>query len=79
VKRNVGDLDAYLRLTVGLTAFGYGIIRSSRLSVLFGSMKIAEGLIRWCPTSALLGISTVGEERTIKEMKCGCEETFEET
>jgi len=58
LKKNVGDLDAYLRLTLGLTLLGYGIMRKSSLPIILGSMKITEGIFRWCPMSELMEIST---------------------
>ena len=58
MKRNVGDLDAYLRLTLGLTLLGYGIIKKAKLPIILGSMKITEGILRWCPMSELMDIST---------------------
>lgn len=58
MKKNVGDFDSYCRIVGGLTLFGFGIIKRSRPFILLGSMKVAEGITRWCPVLALLGLST---------------------
>ena len=58
MKKNVGDLDAYIRLTGGLTLFGIGIARKSTPAIAFGAMKVAEGITRFCPLFYLLGLST---------------------
>ena len=73
MKKNVGDLDAYMRLTAGFTLFGYGIMRKSKWSIFAGSMKIAEGITRWCPMLALSGQSTISEKKEVEESL----ETFE--
>jgi len=58
MKKNVGNLDAYMRITGGLTLFGYGILRNSKSSIMLGSMKVAEGITRFCPMLYLMGAST---------------------
>lgn len=58
MEKNVGDFDAFLRLTAGLTLFGYGIMKKSKLSIFLGSMKIAEGITRWCPMFEITDAST---------------------
>ncbi|MEW6725219.1 MAG: DUF2892 domain-containing protein [Bacillota bacterium] len=66
MQRNVGTIDAYLRITMGLTMLGMGIIRGIRkndalsgLLVSAGAMKVAEGTTRYCPMLHALGRSTV--------------------
>lgn len=58
MKKNVGDFDAYCRLVGGLTLFGFGVIKKSKPFIFLGSMKIAEGVTRWCPMLSILGMST---------------------
>lgn len=58
MKKNIGTLDAYLRITMGLTMLGTGIIKKSPLKVGFGSGKVAEGITRFCPVMHLMGINT---------------------
>jgi len=72
MKKNVGVLDSYLRLTVGFFLLGHGIRKSSCISMLLGSMKIAEGITRWCPMLHLLNLSTIektGNDTEIEDTK----------
>ncbi|MEW9670345.1 DUF2892 domain-containing protein [Ammoniphilus sp. 3BR4] len=74
MKKNVGTIDAMIRLSLGFFALGWGISRMSRKSrgfmpflvTLLGSQKIAEGITRFCPMLAYWGWSTrdgLGQER----------------
>ena len=47
--KNVGELDAYCRIAGGLTLLGIGIMSSSKMISFLGSMKVAEGVTRFCP------------------------------
>ncbi len=58
MKKNIGTLDAYLRITCGLTMLGIGIIKSSKAMCMLGSMKVAEGVTKFCPMLHLLGLDT---------------------
>lgn len=49
MKVNVGMLDAYLRLTAGFAMLGIGARHKCTIVTLLGSMKIAEGITRFCP------------------------------
>lgn len=69
LKKNVGNLDAYLRLVTGFSMFGYGIMKRSKLSIILGSIKIAEGITGWCPILAIMGISTISENAQAKKYK----------
>lgn len=68
-KKNVGDIDATLRLSGGFTLLGTGIIKKSTLMIVAGSMMIAEGITRFCPILYLLGLSTYDESVNIKISK----------
>ncbi len=67
MKKNVGTLDAVLRISWGLFGLGWGISRMVRfphksmplLVSFLSAMKVAEGVTRWCPLLDMLGISTV--------------------
>lgn len=63
MKKNVGLLDSYLRLTGGAFLLGYGVLKKSPTVIAFGSCKIAEGVTRWCPMLHVLGISTGSENK----------------
>lgn len=58
MKKNVGDIDAFLRITAGLSMLGIGIRKHSDSFIFLGSMKVAEGITRFCPVLYALGIST---------------------
>ena len=68
MKRNVGLLDAYIRLTFGLFLLGLGIARLvrrpnrafPRFLLLAGAMRIAEGITRFCPLFLALGVDSRG-------------------
>lgn len=58
MKKNIGDVDAYIRLAGGLTLLGVGIAKKSTPVIALGAMKITEGITRFCPVLYLLGLST---------------------
>lgn len=58
MKKNVGQLDRYLRLSGGSFLLGYGVLKKSPAMIALGSCKIAEGVTRWCPMLHLFGMST---------------------
>jgi len=59
VSKNVGRVDGFLRITLGLSLLGFGITRRSDLMTLYGATKTAEGLTRFCPLYHVLGITTI--------------------
>lgn len=58
MKKNVGDLDSYLRITAGLSMLGMGIKRECNSLIILGSMAVAEGITRYCPLLSLMDMST---------------------
>ncbi|MBS4536583.1 DUF2892 domain-containing protein [Clostridium sp. D2Q-14] len=66
MKKNVGNLDAYIRITAGLTLFGCGILKNSKSSMFLGSMKVAEGITRFCPMLYIMGMSTDNNKMKFK-------------
>ncbi|MFZ7121323.1 MAG: YgaP family membrane protein [Eubacteriaceae bacterium] len=72
MKKNMGIIDAYARLTCGLTMFGIGICRKSKCMITLGAMKTAEGITCFCPIYYLMGMSTRKRDNIIgllKELK----------
>lgn len=65
MQKNVGNLDAYMRITGGLFMIGTGIMRSSKTMIGLGAMKVAEGITRFCPMLYLLNLSTVDLDEKI--------------
>lgn len=61
IKPNIGLLNALIRITIGLTILAWStskmVKRPWRDSYLFaalcGAMKVAEGIVRYCPVTAL--------------------------
>nr|WP_234447768.1 DUF2892 domain-containing protein [Viridibacillus soli] len=59
---NLSTKNAFMRLTcgVGMTAFGIGRISRNpnctrgRMMIIFGAMKTAEGILKYCPTKAMM-------------------------
>lgn len=66
IKKNVGTLDATIRITFGLAGLSIAIARMVRqpyrsgpfILALFSAMKVAEGFTRFCPMLAWLGLNT---------------------
>lgn len=69
MKKNVGDIDAYMRITTGLTMLGYGIVKESKKSMIIGSMKVAEGITRFCPMFYIMGLSSNNDSMTFEVIK----------
>ncbi|MGI6114320.1 MAG: YgaP family membrane protein [Mahellales bacterium] len=67
--KNVGDMDAYLRIAVGLYMVGSGILKASRAKIFLGSMKVAEGITRFCPMLYLMNLSTNNSESKLMKVK----------
>ncbi|SHF17492.1 Protein of unknown function [Seinonella peptonophila] len=66
MKKNVGRCDAMLRITLGLMGLAYCIARTNRrrrfpwTTAFLSAMKVAEGIMRYCPMLALFGKNTKG-------------------
>gem|GEM_PF-572793 len=62
MKPNVGRVDALMRVTIGLTGLAWGTARMikrpddgiSMMVTLASAMKVAEGITRFCPMTAML-------------------------
>ncbi len=57
---NMGTLDAYVRLMLGTILVGSAATckKHHALLLLLGSMKVAEGITRFCPCLHLMGKKT---------------------
>jgi hypothetical protein len=79
MRKNVGTIDAMLRITFGLLGLAYGIGRMSRrpyrtpwLLMAMSAMKVAEGMTRFCPMLYAMGTHTrseAGIRTTMGKMK----------
>lgn len=70
VTPNIGIINALIRITCGLTLLSWSTARlvrrpmreSSMLAAMMGAMKVAEGIVRYCPVTAFLQQQTGGED-----------------
>lgn len=66
MKKNVGTIDAIMRITIGLTGIAWGTARMVHdphrslpmLVTLASAMKVAEGVTRFCPMLAAFNTSS---------------------
>ena len=65
MRKNVGTVDAYIRLTLGILGLAFSTARMVRrpyrtpwLLLFASAMKVAEGVTRFCPMLYATGIST---------------------
>lgn len=61
MKCNVGKTEKWIRIAAGIVIIGLGIYYGSWWGII-GIVPIITGLIRYCPVSALLGVSTCAAE-----------------
>jgi hypothetical protein len=66
MRKNVGTVDATIRITLGLLGLAYGIGKMSRkprrapwFLMTMSAMKVAEGITRFCPMLYAFGSNTV--------------------
>ncbi|WP_232697593.1 YgaP family membrane protein [Brevibacillus daliensis] len=77
MKKNVGTLDAYVRISFGLIGLGCAIAKMSCFSsrrkpwglLLLSSMKVAAGITQFCPLLYSCGMSTRKEDMVEKALK----------
>ncbi|WP_074011175.1 YgaP family membrane protein [Numidum massiliense] len=75
MQKNVGTLDATLRITCGLTGLAWATARlvqhpdrtTPKMIAWLSAMKVAEGITRYCPMLKLLCIDTL-EGKTAKDL-----------
>lgn len=73
VKSNIGIVNALIRITVGFTVLAWSTSKlvkrpwrdSHLVMAMLGGMKVAEGIVRFCPLTALFerGQDMVQEKR----------------
>lgn len=69
MQKNVGTIDAIMRITCGLTGVAWATSRMVRYPrrglptavAMMGAMRVAEGVTRFCPMLKLLGTNTLGK------------------
>ncbi|SMB83247.1 Protein of unknown function [Desulfonispora thiosulfatigenes DSM 11270] len=78
MKKNISDMEAFIRLWAGFSMLGVGIARDSSSMTILGSGKIAEGLFKYCPVKHLFQVTTKHKE-IFAEKKEDITETIKET
>jgi hypothetical protein len=79
LKPNIGILNSLVRITCGFTFLSLGTARlvrrpwrqSSIIVILLSAMKVAEGIVRYCPVVALMKSPAVAnslQQKTDKEL-----------
>lgn len=66
MERNVGTLDAIMRITCGLTGLAWSTSHMSKrydrtmpmLVSVYSAMKVAEGITRYCPILDMLNVNS---------------------
>lgn len=77
MKKNVGTIDAIMRITCGLTGLAWATSRMVRrpyrsmpmIMAALSAMKVAEGITRYCPMLDAFGVNSLSEKRIIKNIK----------
>lgn len=69
MRKNVGTIDAIIRITFGFVGLAYAIGRMSRrpyrtpwLLMTMSAMKVAEGFTRFCPMLFAMGVNSRSRE-----------------
>lgn len=70
MKKNVGTMDASMRITCGLAGLAWATAKMIRrpyssmpmLVAILSAMKVAEGITRYCPMLDLLNVNTLSKE-----------------
>lgn len=70
--KNVGRMDAYVRISAGLMMVSLGIMRHKGWLAALGSMKVAEGVTRYCPVLDMFNCTTYTDEELLEEA-LGCD------
>lgn len=92
-QKNVGRFDSYVRISAGLMMISLGIMKHKGWLTAMGSMKVAEGITRYCPILDLCHFTTMSDDELLEEVLleealecaidggCGCDyddDDFEE-
>ena len=81
--KNVGRLDAYVRISAGLMMMSLGVMKHKGWLAAIGSMKVAEGITRYCPILDMCHCTTFTDEELLDEafgcaIDCDCDEDYDE-
>lgn len=79
MKPNIGMMNALVRITCGLTMLAWSTAKFSKRTyresyvviMLLAAMKVAEGIVRYCPVTALIQMGTGNNTKQEKESSLG--------
>ncbi len=66
-QKNVGRLDSYVRISAGLMMISLGIMKHKGWLAAIGSMKVAEGVTRYCPILDLCNCTTLTDDELLED------------
>ena len=72
MKKNVGNVDRYVRIFLGIAAIGVGVAYPSWWGAL-GVVPLVTAFVRWCPAYSVFKINTCNPFG--KNDTCGAEGT----
>jgi len=87
VEQNIGILNALIRIMIGLTVLSWSTAklvkksycRSYLWAAMCGAMKVAEGIVRYCPVTALIQKGQDNIQLQKKNNPNESHQTFDET
>ncbi|SEN73742.1 YgaP family membrane protein [Lihuaxuella thermophila] len=69
MQKNIGTVDAIMRISCGLAGLAWSASRGRRdfpyVFAAMSAMKVAEGITRYCPMLALFGRTTAEQKPAI--------------
>ncbi len=65
MKKNVGNIDRFIRIILGLTLISFAVITKNWWG-LIGIIPILTALVNYCPAYSLLKVSTIKKVETEK-------------
>lgn len=76
MKRNVGKLDRYIRILMGLTMIVGGSFLYKLIPwwAFIGLIPLMTGTLQWCPFYKLFGLNTASDADSACACSCSCEE-----
>lgn len=57
MKKNMGTIDRFVRIVIGIALITYGVLNQSWIGFI-GLVPILTAFVRFCPLYTIIGIST---------------------
>lgn len=58
MKKNIGAVDSFVRVALGLVILGCGTVRKCFCSIIIGALITASGVARFCPCIYMAEVKT---------------------